>query len=604
VPHSLKRIALALCLLALPLVALSAPSSASPGARPPTPALLERAVERGDLSRAAADRYLIAAIEGEPIPRAYRSDTPFRGTIPLLELHSRGALHPTAAVGMDSCDLSNAPLPDTIESTHFYIEYSAAAFGGGLTIDDYIAALEGSWTKEVDEFGWAAPPVYTPSPAPNNKYPVRIDPTLGPTLYGFVAADGTHAGFVGNNPATNWNEGDAFATCMVLNSDYDPFPGPPLGALQATAAHEFNHSIQFGWGVLAGLVPDYAFIEGGATWIEDEVFDASNDNYNYLWPTFEDDMGEYKDNLPVEPYEYWITWRGLTEPYGTGIAGGGEDVMERFWESMSKNELDSLDALDASLEEEGTSLGVAFHAYAIAVKFNRPCGGGYASPHCLEEGPAYVAAKGATPINAGSVAMNQTLSGSMADNYSINWVSLPLATDLQAVLKNTSNDGRFRATLACDTGSGLVLAPFTDVVDAGEVAYVRSWKGAQCSTPIAVISNVTQTAPNPNVSTSRTYSLQITPPADPTTLTVKGKAKGGKVMASGKLKPSGGKVTLTLFEKAGAFQEVKSRKVTAKSGGSFKTKFPLPDAKKCRLVAEFPGTVQLLPSTAKQSFSC
>jgi hypothetical protein len=583
--------------------------------RPPTPTLIEMAVERGELDRPTADRYLVAALRGQEVPPAYSSQTPYRATLPLFELHRRldgmaagperralrELLHPTAGVGMDQCDVSSAPMPNTLETTHFYIEYNVATLGGGLTIEDYVAALEESWSKEVDQFGWAAPPPYPPNPAPNNKYHVRID-TLGLTIYGFVATSGTHAGFVGNNPATSWNEGDAFASCMVLNANYDPFPGTPLAALQSTAAHEFNHSIQFGWGALSGSNrPDYNFFEGGATWMEDEVFDSSNDNYNYLWPAFDDDMGHYKDNLPLQPYAYWVTWRGLTEPYGTGIAGGGEDVMQRFWETTSKNQGGSLEALDRSLGAEGTSLGTAFHSYAIAVKFNKACGSGYASPHCLEEGPGYVAAKGPTPTN-GSVAMNATFSGSIFDNYAINWLVLPGSTDLQAILKNTSGGGRFRATLACDTGSGLVLAPFTNVVEGGEVAYVRDWDAAVCPAPIAVITNVTQTAANPGSSSPRSYTLQVTPPAMPTTLTIKGRVSRSHVNASGKLTPPGGRVEVTLFEREGGWQEVKSRKVSA--GGRFRTRFPLPDAKKCRLEAEFAGTTQLLPSTAKKTFPC
>ena len=74
---------------------------------------------------------------------------------------------------------------------------------------------------------------------------------------------------------------------MVLNRDYSGFPSTPQASLDSTTAHEFNHSIQFGYGALAGAnVPDDVFVEGGATWMEDEVHDAADDNYNYLWPGF------------------------------------------------------------------------------------------------------------------------------------------------------------------------------------------------------------------------------------------------------------------------------------------------------------------------------
>ena len=237
-----------------------------------------------------------------------------------------------AAIGTSNCDTSATPTTDTIESDHFYIEYSPALLGGGLDIQDYIDSLEEAWNTEVVDFGWAKPPVLTANPPPNNKYHVRID-TLGLSLYGFVSDSGDHAGLVGNNPNTAWNDGDARASCMVLNQDYSTFPSTPQVSLDSTTAHEFNHSLQYGYGALNGVVPDDSFVEGGATWMEDEVQDAANDNYNYLWPDFTFDMGEYGD----DPYAYWITFRGLSERYGTGTAGGAEQVMQDFWEQTSQN---------------------------------------------------------------------------------------------------------------------------------------------------------------------------------------------------------------------------------------------------------------------------
>jgi len=610
----------ALMVVLLPIASISGASAAGPARpaapEPPTPTLIELAVERGELDRAAADRHLLAALHGDLVPEAYTSATPFRGTGILIELqrrlerlgpgphrhHLRESLHPVAGFGTDDCGGAGTPMPNTMETAHFYIEYNAAAIGGGLTILDYEMALETTWTKEVDQFGWAAPPAFADNPAPNNKYPVRIE-SLGPATYGFVANFGTHAGFVGDNPATPWNEGDAYASCMVLNSNYDPFPGEPLAALQATSAHEFNHAIQFGWGALSGPnAPDAVFFEGLATWMEDEVFDESNDNYNFLWPVFERDMGEYGGPL-ANPYAYWITWRGITERYGTGVAGGGEDIIQRFWEKTSRNEPGNLAAMDSALPE-GTSLAAAYHAYAVAVKFNKPCGGGYQPPHCLEEGPAYVAAKGPTPTH-GAVAMDSTYQGSLLDNYALNWIELPQSTNFQAILRNTSSGGRFRATIACDTGTGLVIAPFSGVVDAGESAFVGSYDGGACAAPIAVVTNVTQTAANPMFSELRQYSLQMTAPAQPSNLSLRGRPKGNKVIAKGKLNPGrGGKVELTLFKKKGGWKEVQSRDVNVSSGGKFKTRFEAPNAKRCRLKAEFDGDQGRLPSSATKRFRC
>ena len=156
-------------------------------------------------------------------------------------------------------------------------------------------------------------------------------------LYGFVT--GTHYAAHRNNPATPWNEHDAVASCMVLNQNFGPFPGTPTNAMRATVAHEFNHSIQFGYGALSGFGNvDDVFVEGGATWMEDEVFDTSNDNYNYLWPSFTTPMGKYAKF----PYPYWIVFRAMTERFGTGTANGGMHDLPHLLGAALQGSLDRI----------------------------------------------------------------------------------------------------------------------------------------------------------------------------------------------------------------------------------------------------------------------
>jgi hypothetical protein len=203
--------------------------------------------------------------------------------------------------------------------------------------------------------------------------------------------------------------------------------------------------------------------------------------------------------------------------------------------------------------------------------------------------------------------MDSTYQGSLLDNYALNWIELPQSTDFQAILRNTSSGGRFRATIACDTGTGFVIAPFSGVVDAGESAFVRAYDGGACATPIAVVTNVTQTAANPPSSALRPYTLQMTAPAEPSNLSVRGRTKGKKVIGRGKLTPAGGgdKVELVLLrKKKGGWKAVQSRNVNVSGGGGFKTRFKAPNAKRCRLEAEFDGDQGRLPSSATKRFRC
>ena len=530
-------------LLASVLIAAAA-LAAAPAlalARPSTPELIGSAEKTGKIDRSSADvlrAYALAA--PERVPAAFRSNAPWDGTLTLLQVRRdlpqlrqaartkiQAAL--AAAPSGESCDTASKSQTNVHSTTHFHITYDGV--DAGLTVADYAASLEESWQAEVGSFGWAAPPVYTPNPAPGNRYHVRID-DLGPGLYGFSSPQGTHAGPVGDNPATAWSDGDAYASCMVLNRDYSGFPSLPQESLDSTTAHEFNHSIQFGLGALGGAtVPDDVFVEGGATWMEDEAQDAANDNRFYLWPVFRDSMGDYDNS----PYAYWIAFRGLTERYGSGTAGGGEQVMEDFWELTSQNAASNQAAMAAALAARGTTLADAFHAYAVAVKFNRTCTAGYAYPYCFEEANGYLNVAGPTPVAASIAAVGGSATASVEDNYALAWVSLPPSgTEYDVTLTNTSAGGQLRGTVACDTGSGLRLSPLPTVAGTGESSTLVGFNAAGCAARVLVVTNQSQTAANPTSSASRSFSVvsATAPPATHTLSVTRTGSGNGTVTSS------------------------------------------------------------------------
>lgn len=524
-----RRFAILLLVAALS-AALAAPAAAAPLVdgpsalpEPPTPELIDRAQERGAISLERATLLRVYALTGdERLPDAYESDAPFDGTPLLIQaredlvrMDAGPARREVAAAlrapppdpNLTNCDvLSIRVLPSSRVTDHFYIQYDPTTLEGSLTIDDYAASLELAWNTQVGAFGWAAPPLL--SSAPDGRYHVRID-TLGVGLYGFVSSEGTYAGSVGDNGNTAWNDVDADATCMGLNENYSTgFPSAPRASLDATTAHEFNHSLQFGYGALNGSnAPDLHFTEGAATWMEDEVQDASNDNYNFLYPDFESSMGEHDG----DEYAYWLTFRGLTERFGTNAAGAGEDVMQGFWERTSRNEPGMLTSLNDALGSKGSSLPRAYHDYAIAAKFVRGCGAGYALPLCFEEGDGYRTATGGQPAPTGSVGTGSTYFGSVQDNYALDWIALPTTGSYDVAVKNTSSaGGRLRVTLACDSGAGIALAPIGTTLGPGEEGTVAGFAPGSCAQPVAAVTNESQTAANPDSSASRGYSVTTT----------------------------------------------------------------------------------------------
>jgi hypothetical protein len=477
-----------------------------------TPQLLERAVARGRLDRVTADVYLGHALgDHRKLPERFESDVPWDGTLPLLRLRQRLQRMPTGperaavrrALNPAMCDGEPDGPDEDNTSPYFHVHYDdPLPSGSGLDIADYVDSLGMAWQREVVDFGWAEPPA---APA-FTKYPVLVNDLPG-GLYGFVAPMAN----VGNNPDTDWNDVDSIASCMVLNEDYSGFPSSPRDSLDATTAHELNHSIQFGYGAITGPnAADDIFVEGGATWMEDEVFDDSDDNHGYLWPEFDDSMGAYEDHLPFSdqyPYPYWVVFRALTERFGTGAAGLGEEVMQDFWEAVSQSTTSiDLTALGQGLAGKGTTLADAYHDAAVALRFNQPCAGGWTSPYCLEEGPLYVTAQGAPPLHGAIAAAGASFSGTIEDNYALNWVALPQAGPYPVALRNASDGGVLRATVACATPAGPKLATLPAVAGPGEDRVLISFDPTGClGAPVVVITNESQTAPNPTVSTPREY---------------------------------------------------------------------------------------------------
>ena len=247
-----------------------------------------------------------------------------------------------------------------------------------MKIGGYTSALETTWSTEVVRFGWAAPPKDPRLKVPGGRYLVRIE-NLGTRLYGYVTSTA-----VGDNPHTPWDDRDAVGSCMVLNQNFVPFPGTPQNAMRATVAHEFNHSLQFGYGALTG--PTHvkgSWVEGGATWMEDEVFDGSNDNYNYLWPDLRKPMPLFD---PRFPYPYWVVFRAMTEPFGGSGAPWRPTDLPLLLGGAEQECHHQQRRVQPGVPRRVLELAAAYHDAGIALRFPIPCGG---DPRALLPGGGY-----------------------------------------------------------------------------------------------------------------------------------------------------------------------------------------------------------------------
>ncbi len=151
---------------------------------------------------------------------------------------------------------------------------------------DYIDLLrrsfEQSYDVENNQLGWVAPlPDGTiGGDAKTDVYvkELNADPAGG-GLFGYASVD----------PGQSGDSRHAF---LVLDDDYaaDEFPdylGNPTVPAQVTAAHEYNHVLQFRYDVFS----DVWMAESTATWSEDKVFPLANDFVNYM-PTWASSPGQ------------------------------------------------------------------------------------------------------------------------------------------------------------------------------------------------------------------------------------------------------------------------------------------------------------------------
>ncbi len=361
-----------------------------------TPELIQSAYEDGLISDEQRILYLTYSIyDYALLPEQFISPTPWDGTGVVFEIknvYQELMQNVSTSVSADlkseldrllspqtaTCDQANQS--NDTNSTNFQINYGNISV---LSITDYMSVLETTFATEITSYGWAKPPLSDGNPW--SRYPVQVLPLSG-GLYGYVTTLGPYSGFIGNNPNTVAVETQSYASCMVLNSNYTSLGG--LNGLQATVAHEFVHSIQYGVGD-PGWDEDDMWWESVAAYMEDEVYDASNDNYQYLWPDFNTCLGEYSGNV----YSNWLFFRYVAEQNGgTNVTHGGEDSIQDLWSGIAAGS-SAMPAFDTALLSKGTTLADSFHKYAIATRFMKTCPNG--SPYCYEEAASYLAAGGA-----------------------------------------------------------------------------------------------------------------------------------------------------------------------------------------------------------------
>jgi Bacterial Ig-like domain len=232
-------------------------------------------------------------------------------------------------------------------------------------VPDYVQAMdavfEHVYAVENVELGWRPPTSdgmrgchkNAPDNCPN-RTDVYIKEIGGQGIYGYAAPDPQQRSY-------------SQAAYLVMDNDYNAsqFPryeGDPLPPMEVTAAHEYNHVLQFGY----DTAQDTWMFESTAVWMEDRVYTDVNDYLQYLTPwsqmtfvplTYFSSDGNDPLNVKVYGDGVWNRW--IEQRYDA-------DTIRDAWASSRKTTPKSFGpgAYDASLKTKGTSFYEAFSTFA------------------------------------------------------------------------------------------------------------------------------------------------------------------------------------------------------------------------------------------------
>jgi hypothetical protein len=370
--------------------------------QPPSVTLIEEAHQEGRISYETSLLYKVYSIfDPQKLPPEYQSSTPGKCATPILQEVRRNweTLSPQIKSELSSYSalLSRPTLsgPELIYDTaHFQIHYTNTgrdavnpADTNRNRVPDYIemmgTELENVWNRELYIMGWLKPPSdQTADGDPDYDVYVEDMPYYGYTAGDGEADQGIRLGDNENSP--NVVERNAWHSYIGLENDYHGFPNTPLDCIRVTAAHEFNHAIQFGYDAWE----ETWLMEATATWMEDEVYDYVNDNLAYLPYFFDDPDLCLPSTIPYRPnrwYADWILMRFISEHYG------GQSTVRGVWEHSVNYDSYygsyAFNALSDALSAIGSSLPSVFTAFTAANYVGSTCPTN--EPYCYEEAKSY-----------------------------------------------------------------------------------------------------------------------------------------------------------------------------------------------------------------------
>ncbi|WP_394692970.1 DVUA0089 family protein [Hyphobacterium sp.] len=182
--------------------------------------------------------------------------------------------------------------------------------------------------------------------------PIRDDEGV---FRAFITEAGGVLGFarpvetVFDNPwTTDSREETASRAVFVIDNDFAGLgDAGPSSLIRATATHELNHIVQYGYDSTEGL--DWLY-ESTASWIETVTVGDDQDATDYVSSDFSRPGRCWSTSDEGLDYGQWTLLQSIADVHGN-------EMIVRFWENAAH--LDGLETMDAALREEGSSLNEA-----------------------------------------------------------------------------------------------------------------------------------------------------------------------------------------------------------------------------------------------------
>lgn len=231
-----------------------------------------------------------------------------------------------------------APVCNTRICVH-YVPTTADAPPSAEWPAQVLAVMDSVWTTEVDQLGYRKPVGDGAKGGGKDVFDVYLKDIGNDGLYGFCAGEKR----VKKRTASGY---------CVLDNDFSTAQFPtntPIDNMTVTAGHEFFHAVQYAY--------DYAedpwFMESTATWMEERIATAVNDNRQYL-PASQ----IYSPQVPLDAfsqtnsfqYGNWVFIEYLSNRFGI-------NVVNKFWKQAGTLKGDgdkySITAIDKVLRRKG-----------------------------------------------------------------------------------------------------------------------------------------------------------------------------------------------------------------------------------------------------------